>query len=165
MLRAAGVRAAPGEDALRRVRVLRLLKSGLPLEHFPLELLRTTLGWDEAFAQTISDLEAAGLTPEDVDAAAEGDRRLRDVAAVWRALDASAGGSWSHARILTEAARVLERAPERWPYPGAVLAAAGARNLGRGGALPARDPAGDDRAPRRAPAPRALSPADGRALR
>lgn len=74
VLRAVGVRAAPGEDALRRVRVLRLLKSGLPLEHFALELLRITLGWDEAFAQTISDLEAAGLTHEDVDAAAEGDR-------------------------------------------------------------------------------------------
>ena len=66
VLRAAGVHAAPGEDALRRVRVLRLIKSGLPLEHFPLDLLRTTLGWDEAFARTISDLEAAGLTPEDV---------------------------------------------------------------------------------------------------
>lgn len=40
---------------------IRLLKSGLPLEHFPLALLQTTLGWDEAFAQTISDLEGGAF--------------------------------------------------------------------------------------------------------
>ncbi len=56
VLRAAGVHAAPGEDVLRRVRVPRLLKSGLPLEHFPLELLRTTLGARESAARSYGSI-------------------------------------------------------------------------------------------------------------
>jgi RecB family exonuclease len=121
----AGVAAAPGEDFLRRARLAGLLKTGLELVHFPIDLLRTKLGWDEAFARTISDLEAAGLTPADLEARDEGDHRLRDVATIWRALDGSAGPSWTTQRILGHAAVMLEDDPRRWPYPGPVLAAGG----------------------------------------
>src|SRR5262249_28059595 len=76
VLRATGAECSPGEDALRRPRLQGLLDVGVPLDHFPIELLRTKLGWDEAFASTVSDLEAAGLRPEDIEARDEGDRRL-----------------------------------------------------------------------------------------
>src|SRR5512134_235443 len=61
VLRAAGVTFSPGEDALRPARLLALFREGLPLEHFDLPLLRSTRGWDDAFAAAIGDLEAAGL--------------------------------------------------------------------------------------------------------
>jgi RecB family exonuclease len=125
VLRGAGVAVSSGEEALRRAHLAGLLKTGLALAHFPIDLLRTKLGWDEAFARTISDLEDAGLTPEDLEARDEGDHRLRDVATIWRALDTSAGSSWTTQRILGHAAAILEEDPGRWPYPGAVLAAAG----------------------------------------
>jgi RecB family exonuclease len=125
VLRQAGVAVSPGEEALRRARLAGLLKVGIPLAHFPIDLLRTKLGWDEAFARTISDLEAAGLTPEDLEARDDGDNRLRDVATIWRALDASAGSSWTAQRILGHAAAMLEQDSRRWPYPDPVLAAAG----------------------------------------
>ena len=125
VLHSGGVPVSAGEDALRRARLAGLLKVGLKLRHFPIELLRTKLGWDEAFARTISDLEAAGLTPGDLEARDEGDHHLRDVATIWRALDASAGCSWTTQRILGHAATMLEQDPRRWPYPGPVLAAAG----------------------------------------
>ncbi len=125
VLHSAGVAVSPGEDAVRRARLAGLLKVGLTLAHFPIDLLRTKLGWDEAFARTISDLEAAGLTPESLEARDEGDHRLHDVATIWRTLDTSAGPSWTAQRILGHAAAVLEQDPRRWPYPGPVLAAAG----------------------------------------
>jgi RecB family exonuclease len=124
VLHAAGVVVSPGEDRLRRARMAGLLKTGLPLTYFPVDLVRTKLGWDEAFARTISDLEAAGLTPDDLEARDEGDGRLRDVAAIWRALDTSAGRSWTIHRFLAQAAAVLEEDSSRWPYHGPVLAAA-----------------------------------------
>ncbi len=111
VLHGAGILVSPGEDALRSARLGGLLKIGLPLAHFPIDLVRTKLGWDEAFARTISDLEASGLTPEDLEAHDEGDHRLRDVATIWRALDASAGCSWTIQRVLARAADVLEQGP------------------------------------------------------
>src|SRR5262249_16078907 len=78
----ADVALSPGEDALRRARLAGLLNAGLKLSHFPIDLLRTKLGWDGAFTQTISDLEAAGLTPDDLEGRDEGDHRLRDVATI-----------------------------------------------------------------------------------
>jgi hypothetical protein len=125
VLQGAGAACSPGEGAMRRARLAGLLEAGLPLVHFPLELLRTKLGWDDAFAGTIAELEAAGLTPEALEARDEGDHRLRDVATIWRALDASAGPSWTTPRVLTQAAALIEEDPRRWPYPGPVLAAAG----------------------------------------
>lgn len=135
VLRAAGVDIAPGEEKLRAARLLALFREGLSLEHFPLQLLRGTPGWDEAFARTIGALEGAGLSPADLEAHAA-DRlatdpeahgaaaRLRDVAVIWRALDEAAGPSWTTPRLHAEAALRLERAPALWLHDGAVLAAA-----------------------------------------
>ncbi|MGH8695314.1 MAG: PD-(D/E)XK nuclease family protein [Burkholderiales bacterium] len=127
ILDAAGVPFKPGEEALRPARLLVLFRSDLRLRHLSLDLLRTRPGWDEAFAHTIADLEHAGLRPEDLDGHAgrmspEEGARLRDVAVIWQAVDRSADRSWTGARIYLEAARLLERRPELWPFPGATLA-------------------------------------------
>jgi hypothetical protein len=123
VLHAAGAHFVPGEAALRRARLAAVLRAGVSLAHFPLELLTSRPGWDEAFARTIADLEAAGLRPEDLEPAGAAPR-LRDVVAVWHALDESAGPSWTIQRIYLEAALTLEADADRWPYPGEVLAAA-----------------------------------------
>lgn len=139
VLHAAAVTFTPGEEALRPPRLTVLFRSGLPLGHFPLQLLREKPGWDEAFARTIGDLEAAGLRPEDLEHAAvrpDGSTpatpraRLRDVGAIWRAVDESAGRSWTTGRIHREAALALERQPDLWWFPGAVLACAGGHTSG-----------------------------------
>ncbi len=122
VLEAAAVDFDPGETALRRARLLAVLRA-VSLAHFPLDLLTSRPGWDEAFAQTIADLEAAGLRPEDLESAGAA-ARVRDVVSVWRALDESAGSSWTIQRIYLEAALILEADGDRWPYPGAVLVAA-----------------------------------------
>lgn len=124
VLHTAGVGFRPGEEALRPVRLAGLFRSGLALEHFRLDLLRSRPGWDAAFARTIADLEAGGLRPEALlgDAAAQ----LRDIGAIWRAMDEAAGSSWTVARIYAEAARLLEQRPEWWPHAGAALAAGSA---------------------------------------
>jgi RecB family exonuclease len=126
VLQAASTRFTPGEEGLRVPRLLALFRDGLALGHFSLELLRSRPGWDEAFARTIGDLEAAGLRPEELEAIAAATdpapARLRDVAALWRAIDASADASWTSARILAEAARALEANPGAWPFFGPTLA-------------------------------------------
>lgn len=136
VLRSADVEFTPGEESLRRARLLALFRAGMRLEHFLPELLVSRPGWDDAFAGAINDLESAGLRPTDVQvvaspaagggtAQAGADRvaaQLRDVTTIWSALDDAAGCSWTTARIYLEAARVLEANPARWPFPGAVLA-------------------------------------------
>jgi hypothetical protein len=77
---------------------------------FPFDLLRSAPGWDHAFARTISDLEGAALRPDDVDAS--GVPQLEDVLTIWRALDQSAGRSWTGQRIYLEAAFILEQDSE-----------------------------------------------------
>ena len=124
VLREAGIQFAAGEESLRPTRILVLFRSDLPLAHFPLELLRATPGWDDAFARTISDLEAAGLRPADLETSGSSDL-LRDVAAIWRALEDSAGCSWTVQRIYSEAAAALENNPNLWIFPGPALACAG----------------------------------------
>jgi RecB family exonuclease len=118
VLRGAQTEFAPGEEALRRPRLLALFKHGPPLRHFPSRLLRERPGWDEAFAHTIGDLEAADLRPDDL----AGDGRVADVAAMWRALDDAAGRSWTSAQIFRAAALVLESQPDAWPFDGPTLA-------------------------------------------
>lgn len=122
VLDAAGIACEPGEEPLRPARMLTVLRDGARLEHFPLALLRDKPGWDEAFAHTIGDLEAAALRPNTLLAAgdypADIAARLRDIATVWTALDEAAGASWTTARILTEAQTALARAPHVWRFHG-----------------------------------------------
>jgi RecB family exonuclease len=118
VLEAAGVEWKPGEDSLRVARVHGLLRGGLKLKHFPLSLLQERPGWDEALARTISDLEAAWLSP----AALPKDGAFRDVATIWNALDEAAGTSWTEARMLVEGAASLRAFPDLWRN-GATLAA------------------------------------------
>src|SRR3989454_7798231 len=130
VLRTADVQFTPGEEGLRASRLLALFQRGLHLEHFLLDLLRSRPGWNDAFAQTIGDLEAAGLRPDELDAKAPGTgapARIRDVARVWHAIDESAGTSWTSARVLREAATVLEKNSATWPFSGHTLATATAR--------------------------------------
>lgn len=121
VLRAGDVEFEPGEEDLRRARLMAIFRSGIQLGYFSLDLLRDKPGWDEAFAHTISDLEGAGLQPVDVESACACGQ-LRDVAAIWRALDESAGNSWTIQRILLEASRALDGKPALWPFHGSVLA-------------------------------------------
>jgi RecB family exonuclease len=123
VLRAAGVPFESGEEALRKARLRAVFQTEIQLEHFSLELLRSRPGWDEAFAGTISDLEGAGLRPDDLKT--QSLERLRDVAAIWRAIVNSAGHSWTIQRTYSEAAAVLGQSPGAWPLQGAVLAFAG----------------------------------------
>ncbi len=118
----AGVAFTPGEEDLRPVRLLALLGTDLGLEYFSPGLLRDRPGWDVALARAIGDLEAAGLRPDHLDAAA--DPRLRDAARIWRRADGAAGRSWTAARVVAEAAARLARDPGLWPYHGPALAAA-----------------------------------------
>ncbi len=117
----AGIDFVGAEESLRPSRILRLIRQDLSLEYFDRDLLTRMNGWDEAFARTIGDLEAAGLSPEDLPSDAE--PQWRDVARVWRAANASGGRSWTENKILREAAQLLELEPTRWHFNGAVLVA------------------------------------------
>jgi len=121
VLGTAGVPFTPGEDALRPARLLALFREDLGLEHFDAELLRSTRGWDGAFAAAIADLEAAGLGPEDLPRNAA---PARDLARLWSRAAADAGASLGSARILREAAALLARDPRAWPFQGPALALA-----------------------------------------
>ena len=111
----------PGEAALRPARLLALFREDLPLEHFPLDLLRSRPGWDEAFAAAMGTLEAAGLAPADLPTDGA---HARDLSLLWSRVVAEAGRSWTAARIFAEAAAALERDARAWPHDGPVLAAA-----------------------------------------
>jgi RecB family exonuclease/inactivated superfamily I helicase len=104
VLHDAGVAFDPGEDSLRPARLLGLFHEELKLEYFDLDLIRRGGGWDEAFAQAIGTLEAAGLTTASLPATAP---QWRDLGTLWKRLDAAAGASWTTARILREAAKRL----------------------------------------------------------
>ena len=121
VLRAAGVPFSPGEDGLRPARLLALFHEDLPLEHFDLDLFRTTRGWDDAFAAAIDDLEAAGLSPSDLPTDTT---HARDLALLWSRIASDAGSSFSAARVFIEAATLLSRDPRVWPFDGPALALA-----------------------------------------
>jgi RecB family exonuclease len=123
-LRNAGTNFMPGEEALRAARLSALFRSQLQLRHFSRDLLRVKPGWEETFARTISDLEAAGICPEDLTMFGQSGR-LEDVATIWRAINDSAGSSWTVQRTYLEAAIALNDRPGVWPFPGAVLAFVG----------------------------------------
>ena len=96
------------------------LRIDVAFRHFSRELLCSKPGWEEAFARTISDLEGSGLRPEDLDVSVQSPR-LQDVAAIWRAVDDSAGRSWTVQRTYLEAAIALRDGAETWPFQGATL--------------------------------------------
>jgi RecB family exonuclease len=106
---------------VRPARLLALFREDLPLEHFDLDLLRATRGWDDAFAAAIADLESAGLGPDDLPATSA---PARDVAHLWARLAADAGASFSSARVYREAAALLARDARAWPFHGPTLALA-----------------------------------------
>lgn len=114
-----GVQFELGEEAVRAARIAMLLLEGLPLTAFRLDVLRDRPGWDQAFARTIGDLEAAGFAPDMI--ASSPDPRCRDIAMIWSRLEELAGTSWTSSRALREAAALLEADPSRWPFTGACL--------------------------------------------
>ena len=119
----AGVDFQPGEEALRPARVLSIFNSKIRLQHFPLYLMLSRPGWDHSFARTITNIESAGLLPADLSFSGAS-KQLLDIAAVWKALEKSAGRSWTSPRILAEAAEHLEQNPRLWPFTGGVIACA-----------------------------------------
>lgn len=121
VLERADVAFTVGEEIRRPLRVRKLLRDGVTLGSFPVDTARSS-GWEEAFASTIEQLETGGLTPLNLDELAH--PHAADLAMLWRALDADAGDSWSAARILVEARRLVERDPAAWPFEGPVLALA-----------------------------------------
>jgi RecB family exonuclease len=118
ILAGAGHAFRPGEESLRPARLRALFAEDFSLEHFDLRLLREAPGWPEAFAAAIGDLEGALLSPDRLPAASP---RWRDVALLWRRLDAAAGRSLTTARVLSQAASLLEAGAR--PETGPVLAA------------------------------------------
>jgi ATP-dependent Lhr-like helicase len=119
-LDAAGVRHGVGEEVLRPIRIEKIMRTRPSLAAFRVDELATS-GWYVAFADTIEQLEAAGLRPDDL--AAIEDDRARDLATIWRLVDADAVNSWTLPRIIYEAAAVLEARPQVWPFDAPVLAA------------------------------------------
>jgi len=119
VLASASITYRVGEEERRRLRLRRLFRDGLSLATFRDVDLRS-LGWPAAFAESIGQLEGAGLVPEDMEQLT--DPRALDVATVWRMLDEAAGISWTVHRILREATAVLAATPSAWPIDAPVLA-------------------------------------------
>jgi RecB family exonuclease len=120
VLREAGLSFRLGEEDLRPVRLARMFaREDLGLKHFPVDLLRTAQGWDDAFAKTIGECERAGLSSVDLEA--DPHPALRDLGHVWALLDQEADASWTAARALGEASAVVS--DKTWPFAGATLAA------------------------------------------
>ncbi|MEO7734926.1 MAG: PD-(D/E)XK nuclease family protein, partial [Kofleriaceae bacterium] len=120
VLDSAGVVYRIGEEGRRPLRLRARFRAGIALAAYRIEDLRTT-GWEEAFASTLEQLEAAALRPEALERL--GDPRASDLAAIWRAVDDDAGASWTVPRLMSEAHELLTARPERWPFDGPVLAA------------------------------------------
>jgi RecB family exonuclease len=112
-----------GREDVRWLRILHLFESRAlagDLRYFNAEQLRSGQGYVDAFARTIADMEASGLSAELLTAISQhiaaadqrGADRLRDVASTWQAADAGRGSSASTAQVLSEAAAVVARRPE-----------------------------------------------------
>jgi hypothetical protein len=119
VLDAAGVAYRAGEEDRRRLRLRKLFRGTLALRAYRSEQLRAR-GWEEAFAESIAQLEGAGMRPEDIECIDE--QRAADLAGIWRALDEDAAESWTLHRIVREAAVRLEIDAGAWPSDAPVLA-------------------------------------------
>jgi ATP-dependent Lhr-like helicase len=116
VLHGAGVGFDRDESVLRPLRVERWLGSEAAPQS--LQPFAKTEGWAGELSRTIGDLEAADLSIDD--AATRG--TVTHLIDLWRQLDLDAGSSWTRARVLLEAARLLELDPALWPYDGPTLA-------------------------------------------
>ncbi|MEO8840025.1 MAG: PD-(D/E)XK nuclease family protein, partial [Kofleriaceae bacterium] len=116
----AGIVYQLGEEVRRPLRIRALLAKQPALVAYRVEDLCTP-GWEEAFASTIDQLEAAALRPDDLERL--GEPRTNDLALIWRALDADAGTSWTIPRAMAEAAAMIAAEPTTWPIQAPVLAA------------------------------------------
>jgi len=119
----AGVVRRPGWEEVRRLRILQQLESEAlegQLRYFSPAQLRSGHGYVDAFARTIADLEAAGLTVASAlsisarlaptnRAASD---RLHDVVRLWEAAEADATVRVTTARMLSDAAALLVSRPE-----------------------------------------------------
>jgi len=121
ILTRAGRPALPDGEDVRRLRVHERFQLGtLPLRYFRAEQLRFGRGYVDAFVRTIDDLEASGLTAEDLAEVAGtlaasdplAAARLLDVAQVWSAADAGGPARCTDSRLLQLAATVLAQTPE-----------------------------------------------------
>lgn len=116
VLEATGETVEDDPAGLAGARVARVLGGGsspgsqLSLEYFDRKLLRGVPGWDEAFAETIAALERAGLDPDDLARAPDAPPRWRDLATVWRDVEALSPAE-SPARWLARAATLLAQTP------------------------------------------------------
>ena len=119
ILEMAGVSFTLGEESIRPARIAALFAEPLPFRSFDLGVLRSRPGWERAFASTIGDLEAARQSPTTLRSST--DLRCLDIAELWSRLDTVAGGSWTAARALIEAARLLAADPECWLFSGPCL--------------------------------------------
>jgi ATP-dependent Lhr-like helicase len=120
VLDAGGIAYTLREEARRSLRVRKVLLTRPSLASYRVDDLCTP-GWESAFASTIEQLEAAALRPEDI--AGVSDERMKDLATIWRMVDADAGSSWTASRALCEATALLGRQPTAWPFDAPVLAA------------------------------------------
>ncbi|WP_050433867.1 PD-(D/E)XK nuclease family protein [Chondromyces crocatus] len=120
VLRTAETSFTAGEESMREARLAALFREALPLERFDIAQLRSSRGWEEAFARTLRDLEAQGFGPRDL--LVQAGPRERDVATLWAAAERAAGSSVTTPRLLREAASVLTTTPTSWPFEGPTLA-------------------------------------------
>lgn len=119
VLDAAGTAYSLGEEQRRPLRLRKLFRSQPSLTSYRVEDLGAP-GWEEAFASTIEQLEAAAVSPEDLERL--GEPRAIDLAAIWRAIDVDAGTSWTVSRIMAEALALLRAEPAAWPFDAHTLA-------------------------------------------
>ena len=134
LLARSGTVRKPGWEDVRRLRIQQLFESGAlaeQLRYFSAAQLRSGQGYVDAFARTITDLEASGLDAALSTAVARRlggeDRwaadRLHDVAVTWSAADAGASTLSTTAQLLAAAIEVVEAQPQLLVPFGPVFAA------------------------------------------
>ena len=116
LLSRAGVPVLPGGAAVRRLRILELLRAGaLSLRYFRPEQLRAGRGYGDAFMRAVADLENSNVSPAMVQAVADelfaGDplaaKRLRDVATLWAAAQDGVSLRAAEGQVLQDAAKAI----------------------------------------------------------
>ena len=117
--------------------------------YFKLEQLRSGAGYAEALAATIGELSRAALTPsalrEAADPGSATGSRLKDIAAVWEALEsqASSHDCTTRSRVLNRATALLSRNPSLFPLQGRTLAFIDEQTTNTHLRLPGRHPPAD----------------------